>query len=85
MNPYQSATQGFDLSFITPVMIFGARYQAELLNRRSAGKTGGTGSVQPILVRRLFDFANWADYLEDLPSVHLRDGRHAPASLARSK
>jgi hypothetical protein len=70
LNPYPSATQSFDLAFITPVMIFGARYQAELLSRRAAGRAG-TGSVQPVMVGRLFDFANWSDYVEDLPSVLL--------------
>jgi S1-C subfamily serine protease len=68
LSPYQTTTQTFDVSFITPVMIFGSRYQAELMSRRSASR-GGRTAAEPILVQRLLDFGSWSDYLEDLPPV----------------
>jgi hypothetical protein len=66
LSPYQSSTQSFDVAFITPVMIFGTRYQAEVLSRRS-----GRTMSQSALVQRLFEFGNWWEYVEELPSVLL--------------
>jgi Trypsin-like peptidase domain len=66
LGPYQLASQSFDLSFITPVMIFGSRYQAEQMNRRGRGQGGRSTSV---VVPRLLDFGSWSDYLEDIPPV----------------
>jgi hypothetical protein len=65
LNPYQVASQGFDVSFITPVMIFGSRYQAEQLSRRGGR---GTGTV---ITTRLLDFGAWSDYLDDVLPVLL--------------
>jgi hypothetical protein len=65
LNPYQIASQSFDVAFITPVMIFGSRYQADQMNRRTSGQGGSrtTGSAA-LLVSRLMDFGNWSDYLD---------------------
>jgi hypothetical protein len=67
LNPYQVASQTFDVSFITPVMIFGSRYQAEQLSRRGGRATG------PVITTRLLDFGIWSDYLDDaLPVLLVR-------------
>jgi S1-C subfamily serine protease len=66
LSPYQVASATFDVAFITPVMIFGSRYQAEQMNRRTRGQ--GAGSL---LLSRMLDFGNWSDYLEGPPPVLL--------------
>jgi S1-C subfamily serine protease len=68
LGPYQIASPTFDVAFITPVMIFGSRYQAEQMNRRTRGP--GTGGV---LISRLLDFGDWSDYLDGpLPVLLVR-------------
>ncbi len=62
LNPYQIASASFDVAFVTPVMIFGSRYQADQMNRRARG---------PVLVPRLLDFGNWSDYVDGPPPVLL--------------
>ena len=69
LSPYQVSSQSFDVSFITPVMIFGSRYQAEQLSRRNQG--GRPTRVEPMLVTRLLDFGSWSDYLDDVLPVLL--------------
>jgi len=65
LSPYQVSSQSFDVAFITPIMIFGSRYQAEQLSRRNQGARRS----EPILVSRLLDFGGWSDYMEDVPPV----------------
>ena len=43
-------------------MIFGSRYQADQVNRRTRG---------PVPVARLLDFGNWSDYVDGPPPVLL--------------
>jgi S1-C subfamily serine protease len=62
LSPYQIASASFDVAFVTPVMIFGSRYQADQVNRRTRG---------PVLVPRLLDFGNWSDYVDGPPPVLL--------------
>ena len=70
LNPYQTSSAEFDIAFITPVHVYGAQYQAEQMrNRERSGS--GTASVEPALVRPLLDFANWSEYVADLPPVLL--------------
>ena len=69
LSPYQVTSQGFDVAFITPVMIFGSRYQAELLSRRNSG--GRPRSVEPVITTRLLDFGSWSEYLDDVLPVLL--------------
>jgi len=59
------------VAFITPVMIYGAQYQAEQASKRA--RSGGTRTIsaEPALVRPLLDFRNWAEYVEDYPPVVL--------------
>jgi S1-C subfamily serine protease len=62
LSPYQIASASFDVAFVTPVMIFGSRYQADQVNRRTRG---------PVPVPRLLDFGNWSDYVDGPPPVLL--------------
>ena len=71
LAPYQISTPTFDVAFITPIMTYGAQYQAEQMNRRRTGKDSRTIEVSPVLVRPMMDFGNWFDYLEDFPAVLL--------------
>jgi hypothetical protein len=67
LSPYQMSSQSFDVAFITPVMIFGSRFQAEQLSRRSQG----TRRSEPIPISRLLEFGSWSDYLDDVLPVLL--------------
>ncbi len=69
LNPYQIASPTFDIAFITPVMIFGSRYQAEQLSRRSRSQGARGIDAGPAPVPRLLDFGSWSDYVEDEPPV----------------
>ena len=71
LAPYQLSTSTFDLAFITPVMTYGAQYQAEQMSRRRPGKDGRTIEINPVLVTPVMDFGNWLEYLEDFPPVLL--------------
>ena len=71
LGPYQMTATNFDVSFITPVMTYGTRYQAEVAGRsRSGGGSRGPVSQQ-ILVRPTMDFGNWSEYVDDYPPVLL--------------
>jgi hypothetical protein len=72
LNPYQISSSTFDVAFITPVMTFGAEYQSQQANRRTA--TSGGGRLQTVesgVVRPLLDFRNWSAYTADYPPVLL--------------
>ena len=70
LGPYQMTSASFDVSFVTPVMTYGTRYQAEVTGRARSG--GGTRNApQQILVRPAMDFGNWSEYVDDYPPVLL--------------
>ena len=71
LNPYQIASENFDIAFITPVMTFGTQYQAEQGRRRTTSKDTRTTNPEPLLVRPNMDFANWSEYVWDFPPVLL--------------
>jgi hypothetical protein len=71
LAPYQMSTATFDVAFITPIMIYGAQYQAEQMSRRRTSRDGRTIEIDPVLVKPVMDFGNWFEYLEDFPSVLL--------------
>jgi hypothetical protein len=57
LNPYQATSASFDVFFLTPVLTYGADYQAEQRNRPSA----------PVVT----DFGNWSEYVAGYPPVLL--------------
>jgi S1-C subfamily serine protease len=71
LSPYQIASPSFDVAFITPVMIFGSRYQADQMNRRTRSSGARATDAGSVLVTRLLDFGNWSDYVEGPPPVLL--------------
>jgi hypothetical protein len=62
LNPYQVSSADFDVSFITPVLVFGAERQAEQASRQRT-------SLGPPEVRTLLDFGTWAEYVGRSPAV----------------
>jgi S1-C subfamily serine protease len=72
LNPYEMTSADYDVGFITPVLTYGARYQAEQASRRERTKAGKRAiEVDPPMVRPLMDFGSWSDYVEDFPPVLL--------------
>ena len=72
LNPYQMSSEDFDIGLITPVLVYGAQYQAEQASRRDRNDRGRRPSAQeaePQLVRPLMDFSNWSEYVADVPPV----------------
>ena len=62
LNPYQMSSADFDVSFITPVLVFGAEREAEQASRQRS-------SLGPPEVRTLLDFGTWAEYVGRSPAV----------------
>ena len=71
LGPYQVSSPTFDVAFITPVAIFGARYQAEKMSGGARRGGARTTSAEPVTIRPQMDFGDWSDYVEDRPSVLL--------------
>jgi trypsin-like peptidase len=71
LNPYQTSSSDFDIAFITPVLVYGARHQSEQISR--AERTNGTRTAEAgqSPVRPLMDFSNWSSYIADAPPVLL--------------
>ena len=70
LNPYPMASTDFDIGFITPVLVYGAQYQAEQATRRDRNDRGRRPQdVEPPLMRPQMDFANWSEYVADVPPV----------------
>ena len=70
LNPYAMASADFDIGFITPVLVYGAQYQAEQASKRDRNDRGRRpGDVEPPLLRPQMDFGNWSEYVADVPPV----------------
>jgi hypothetical protein len=67
LNPPRMSSADFDVAFITPILLYGAQYQAE----RSGGRRAERPAIGPPAVRPLEDFSNWSDYVADVPPVLL--------------
>jgi S1-C subfamily serine protease len=67
LSAYQMSSEDFEISFVTPVMLYGRQYEAEQL--RSRHEEGNrTGTVSETL-RPLENFENWTDYVNELLPV----------------
>jgi S1-C subfamily serine protease len=71
LSPYQMSATDFDVAFMTPVLVYGAQYQAEQERGRERGGGPRTSNAAPAVVRPLMDFGNWSEYLADFPPVLL--------------
>lgn len=69
--PYQMSASDFDIAFITPVMTYGAQYQAEQARERDRRRGARTADADPAFVRPLMEFSNWSGYVADFPPVLL--------------
>ena len=69
LSAYQVPAEDFDVSVITPVMLYAARHREE----RSTGSERGRNAASPEemlkAIRALQEFANWDDYVFDFPPV----------------
>ena len=66
LTPYRMSSDDFDVTFITPVLVYGAQH-------RENERTGGANSpeAQQERARLLTDFGNWSEYVADVPPVLL--------------
>ena len=71
LSPYQVSSSDFDVAFMTPVLIYGARYQSEQVRERERRGGPRTPDAGPAVVRPLMDFGNWSEYVADFPPVLL--------------
>jgi len=74
LSPYPMAAADFDVSFITPVLTYGAASQID--QERRTGRGAGRGSPPPppepqMQLRPLLDFGGWSDYVSEFPPVLL--------------
>jgi hypothetical protein len=67
--PYQIPSSEFDISLITPVLVYGAQYQLEQASERA--RRTRTSEPDPPLVRPLLEFSNWSEYVRNVPPVLL--------------
>ena len=71
LSPYQMSSSDFDVAFITPVMTYGAHYQAEQASERERRSGRRSPEEAQVFVRPLMDFSNWSEYVADFPPVLL--------------
>lgn len=71
VGAYQIAAADFDVSVVTPVMLYGARHRAERTTGRQPGASAGNPEQVLKSMRALQEFANWEDYVYDYPPVVL--------------
>jgi hypothetical protein len=69
LNPYQAASASFDVFFVTPVLTYGAEYQAEQRSRTERGTSSRAPMVESTSARALTDFGNWSEYVAGYPPV----------------
>jgi serine protease Do len=70
LNPYPMSSTDFDIGFITPVVVYGAQYQAEQATKRDRNDRGRRPqAAEPPVMRPQMDFANWSEYVADVPPV----------------
>ena len=71
LSPPRVTSADFDIAFITPVMIYGARHQSEQAGGRDRSRDTAMPSAASDALRPLREFSNWAEYVEDFPPVLL--------------
>jgi S1-C subfamily serine protease len=71
LSPYSISSSSFDVGFITPVLTYGVRYQAEQAARRVRDKGRSAQPPDPPMLRPVMDFGSWSEYFADFPPVLL--------------
>jgi hypothetical protein len=71
VTPYQLSSSDFDVTFITPALLYAARTQVDQAVHRE--RSGGANAVDATygVPRQLTDFGNWSDYVAAAPPVLL--------------
>jgi S1-C subfamily serine protease len=69
LSPYRVQAADFDVSLITPVLVYGARHQADRVSDRERGRESRDPGQMQASLRAVEDFANWEDYARDDPPV----------------
>jgi len=73
LNPYQMQSEDFDISFITPVMTYGAQFQADRVNEQARKSRGKNSDAAQDVAEPLEEFTNWTDYVSEyLPVLMIR-------------
>lgn len=67
LAPYRIAAADFDVSLITPVLVYASRHQGEGGGRDTGGVRSATD--MPAALRALQGFENWDDYVRNDPPV----------------
>ncbi len=67
LSPPQFSSADFDVAFVTPVLLYGAREQEKGRERSRVGAPGAASDA----LRPLREFSNWSEYVADLPPVLL--------------
>jgi S1-C subfamily serine protease len=62
LSAYQLSSADFEITFLTPVLVYGAQHNAAPANNRSLDMQQG----RPIVAT---DFGDWSDYFADVPPV----------------
>jgi hypothetical protein len=69
LSPYQVPAATFDITFVTPLMTYGAMYGSG--QRRTTSQDTRRPDPEPALVLPLVSFSNWSEYVMDFPPVLL--------------
>ena len=69
LAPYRISAADFDVSLITPVLIYGVRHPREQVTGRERGGSGRDAAGMQAALRAIEDFANWEDYVRGDPPV----------------
>ena len=71
LGAYQVSAADFDISLITPVLIYGARHQGDRASERERGRGGRNPAEMSNSMRAIEDFGNWSAYVREYPPVLL--------------
>jgi hypothetical protein len=69
LAPYRVAAADFDVSLLTPVLVYGARHRWDERNNRDRGTASRPAAGPPGSMRALEAFANWDYYVHGDPAV----------------
>jgi S1-C subfamily serine protease len=69
LSPYRVQATDFDVSLITPVLVYGAHHRGDEVSGRDRGPVGRDPAEMQAALRALEDFGNWGDYVREDPPV----------------
>ena len=71
LAPYAVKAADFDVSLITPVLVYGTRHPVEQVGGRERGRPERGRAEMQAPLRAVADFGNWENYVRDDPPVLL--------------